>query len=129
MKIILLIAATLITFAINSTIFAQGSYTPFDGEVIRSVEVEFVNPGTDTAFLKTLEAKIIRNFFLYPSEKFNRVVVNAYLGKVRRISEVANADYEVSPAESGGLTLTLIIEIRRGADSKFRNFVYFHPDV
>jgi hypothetical protein len=122
MKIILLIAATLITFAINSTIFAQGSYTPFDGEVIRSVEVEFVNPGTDTAFIKTLEAKIIRNFYLYPSDKFNRVVVNAYLGKVRRLSEVANVDYEVSPAESGGLILTLIIEVRRGADSKFRNF-------
>jgi len=123
MKVVLVAAIHFITLVILANcVSAQGSYTPFEGEVIRSVAVKFINPGNDTAFLNTLKAKVIRNFYLYPSEKYNRVVVNAYLGKVLRLPEVAGADYIIQPEESGGLVITLLIEIREKAESKYRSY-------
>ena len=60
-----------ILFISSVDVSAQGSYTPFEGEVIRNVTVKFINPGSDTTFLSNLKSKVIRNFDLYPSEKFS----------------------------------------------------------
>lgn len=105
-----------------SKLFAQGSNIPFEGELIRKIDVKILNPGSDTALLKTMESKVRSNFYLYPSERFSRLVVNAYLGKVRRIPEVANADYEIFISESGGLNLTILIELKENVNLKYRNY-------
>ena len=122
LKIVLLIFFVSLDVLSFNKLFAQGSDIPFEGEIIRKVDVKIINPGSDTAFLKTMESKVRSNFYLYPSERFSRLVVNAYLGKVRRIPEVANADYEIFISESGGLDLTILIELRENVDKKYRNY-------
>ncbi len=122
MKIVLLLIFIFIVTLSGNRLSAQGSYIPFEGELIRKVDIKILNPGTDSAILKTIESKVRSNFYLYPSERFSGIIVNAYLGKVRRIPEVANADYEIFISESGGLNLTILIELREKAHFKYRNY-------
>jgi hypothetical protein len=117
MRINKLIILILILIAWERT-FAQGSGSFYEGERISAVNYVFVNQLADSLSEKNLEQTIKRAFPVFPQSTVRILLLDSYTGKVRKLEQVNDAQYEVYPSQIGGIEITLRVVISDKAKEK-----------
>jgi hypothetical protein len=92
-------------------IYAQVSGTFYEGELITSVNYVFENQLTDSLAGRNLEQTVKRAFPVFPQTTVRILLLDAYTNKVRKLTQVADAQYEVRPSQLGGIEITLTVVI------------------
>ncbi|ULQ51771.1 alginate export family protein [Flavihumibacter fluvii] len=102
----------LFLFSLNTqSIFAQVSSAFYDGERITNVFYVFQNKLVDSLAQKNIEQAVKRAFPIFPQTIVRTLLLDAYTNKVRKLEQVAKAQYEVLPSQMGGINITLTIVI------------------
>lgn len=104
-KLIILFLITLST----QNIFAQVGSPFFEGERITTVNYVFQNKLTDTLAQKNLELIVKQAFPVYPQTTVRTLLLDGYTNKVRKLEQVAAAQYEVIQSQLGGIEITLTV--------------------
>jgi hypothetical protein len=92
-------------------IYAQVSGTFYEGERITSVNYVFENQLTDSLAGRNIEQTVKRAFPVFPQTTVRILLLDAYTNKVRKLNQVADAQYEVRPSQMGGIEITLTVVI------------------
>jgi hypothetical protein len=79
----------------------SGETTPLQGTQIREVVVKLENPSSDAALNGSVTAAVRRAFNVYPGSRYDALTVDAGLARVRRLPQIADAHYELAPANAG----------------------------
>jgi len=100
--------ALALAFACSANALAQvaGETTPLQGTPIREVRIDIENPPADPTVTANAKAAIRKAFNVYPGSRYDAFLTDAGLARVRRLPQVASADYDVIPANVG-LSLAL----------------------
>jgi hypothetical protein len=106
-KLIVLFLFSLVT----QSMIAQVSNPFYEGERITNVIYIFQNQLTDSLAEKNLEQDVKRAFPIFPQTTVRTVLLDGYTNKVRKLEQVANAQYEVLPSQLGGVNITLTVVI------------------
>lgn len=85
----------------SNNIFAQVSNAFYEGERITNVVYVFQNKLSDTLSQKNLEQTVKRAFPIFPQSSVRTILLEAYTNKVRKLQEVASAQYEIQPSQIG----------------------------
>jgi hypothetical protein len=89
----------------------SGETTPLQGTQIREVIVNVANPPADAGLNRSAIAAVRKAFNVYPGSRFDTLTVDAGLAKVRQLPQVAEATYEITPANIGlGITLAVTLQ-------------------
>lgn len=89
----------------------SGETTPLQGSPIREVVIRFTNPSPDKAIDANATAAIRKAFGVYPGSRYDAFYADLGVTKVRRLAQVAAAEYAVTPANLGiGITLTVTLQ-------------------
>ncbi|MEN9685759.1 MAG: hypothetical protein RLZZ28_1545 [Bacteroidota bacterium] len=110
MKINRLFIVCLFTLTAQS-IFAQVSNAFYEGERIATVIYVFQDKLADTLAQKNLEQAVKRAFPIFPQTTIRTLLLDGYTNKVRKLEQVADAQYEVLPSQMGGINITLNVVI------------------
>ncbi|OYU54024.1 MAG: hypothetical protein CFE25_18265 [Chitinophagaceae bacterium BSSC1] len=102
----------------SNNIFAQVSNAFYEGERITNVVYVFQNKLSDTIAQKNLEQTVKRAFPIFPQSSVRTILLEAYTNKVRKLQEVASAQYEIQPSQIGGINITLTVEVSEIAKEK-----------
>lgn len=108
----------LLSFLIAQGIFAQVSNAFYEGDQITFVLFNFQNKLSDTVAQKNLEQTIKREFPIFPRTTVRSLLLDAYTNKVRKLEQVDDAKYEVTPSQLGGISITLMVIISNKAKEK-----------
>ncbi|WP_281298681.1 hypothetical protein [Flavobacterium limnophilum] len=95
----------------SKSAIAQGSGTFYEGERITAVNYIFENQLTDSLAEKNLELTVKRAFPVFPQSTIQILLLDAYTSKVKRLTQIADAQYEVRPSQLGGINITLTVVI------------------
>lgn len=106
-----LILAILILLSSRVKTFAQEGKIYDEGDKIQGVFFVFKNPLEDSLLQNNIRTKIERVFPVYPQTNIRTIIIDAYTARVRQLPEVADASYEIRPAQTGDLDLTLTITL------------------
>lgn len=117
MKLLKFIFLILFFFTTKS-IFAQVSNAFYEGERIASVLYIFQNKLADTLAEKNLEQAVKRTFPIFPQTTVRTLLLEAYTNKVRKLEQVADAQFEVLPSQMGGINITLTVIISEKTKEK-----------
>lgn len=92
-------------------IIAQESSAFYEGERITSVVFVFQNQMADSIAEYNLEQSVKREFLVFPHSTVRTLFLEGYTNKVRKLKQVADAQYEVIPSPIGGIIVTLTVVI------------------
>jgi len=95
-----------------NTISSQVTTAFFEGERISSVNYIFKNQLSDSIAEKKLIQTIKLSFPVVPQTIIQTILLDAYTSKINEISQIKDAQYEVTPSQFGGvdITLTVVLE-------------------
>ncbi|WBV53593.1 alginate export family protein [Chryseobacterium gambrini] len=110
MKTIKIIFLLLFFFSAKST-YAQVGSAFYEEEPITNVIFVFQNKLADSLLEKNLEQTVKRAFPVFPQTTVRNLLLDAYLNKVRKLEQVADAHYEIIPSPIGGIDITLTVVI------------------
>jgi hypothetical protein len=88
---------------------AQVSSAFYEGERISNVQFVFQRKVLDSLEEKNLEQSVKRSFPVFPQTIVKVILLDAYTNKVRRLPQVAKAEYEIIPSALGGINVILTV--------------------
>ena len=88
---------------------------PFAGRLIDSVRIVIDNPSADAAFNSRIEDSVRRALGLFPGAAYSEDRIGFALGSARRNPAVENIGHEGLPSATGGVDLTVTVQLRDGA--------------
>lgn len=97
--------------------WAQGvsDAQPLAGRTIETVRVRIDTPSADTAFNTRIEDSVRRALGLFPGAAYSEDRISFALGSARRNPAVETIDYEGLPSATGGVDLTVTVQLRDSA--------------
>lgn len=112
-----LMTGVVLTAPQSGAVWAQGvsEAQPFAGRSIDTVRVRIDNPSADAAFNTRIEDGVRRALGLFPGAAYSEDRIGFALGSARRNPAVENIDYEGLPSATGGVDLTVTVQLRDGA--------------
>ena len=112
-----LMTGAALTVPLTGAVWAQGvsEAQPFAGRAIDTVRVRIDNPSADAAFNTRIEDSVRRALGLFPGAAYSEDRIGFALGSARRNPAVDNIAYEGLPSATGGVDLTVTIQLRDGA--------------
>ena len=95
----------------SKTAFAQVTTAFFECERISSVNYIFKNQLSDSIAEKKLVEIVKLTFPVVPQTIIQTLLLDAYTSKVKDLPQIKEAQYEVTPAQLGGVDVTLTVVI------------------
>lgn len=113
----MVMAGVAVSAPLGSAASAQGisDAQPFAGRLIDSVRIVIDNPSADAAFNSRIEDSVRRALGLFPGAAYSEDRIGFALGSARRNPAVENIGHEGLPSATGGVDLTVTVQLRDGA--------------
>ena len=93
------------------TAFGQVTTAFFEGERIASVNYIFKGQLSDSIAEKKIIETVKLNFPVVSQTIIQTILLDAYTSKIKDLPQIKEAQYEVTPSQSGGVDITLTVVI------------------
>lgn len=104
-RIIIILLLITVGWVQSLRLCAQNGSSFYEGERVHAVLFNYTNLPADTVAARNLKSEIRATFKIYPHTINRTLLLDSYIERVKQLSVVADASYEIQPAATGGIDI------------------------